>query len=816
MFLTLPAPDSRPADLAEPQWSQKKAPIMTRWAKEVSPQNALPEYPRPQMVRKDWLNLNGLWDLEILKGQRDKGTKGQGTPSYSGKILVPYPVESALSGVMQRVEPNDLLVYRRTFRVPEKWKGKRTLLHFGAVDFDATVLVNGKVVGTHRGGYDGFTFDVTDFLKSGKPLPRLSRSGAENEGGVGVGDNELEVRVWDPSETGTQPHGKQYLRNEGIWYTPTSGIWQTVWLEPVGQTFVATQRVSSTSNSVEIELTYGGKRMPLPDVQLFISAPKATADWSKAPPNSATSSYTGQSDIASSDSARLSFNQSDPILWSPERPILYRYRIELWNRSVLGPKDVRRVLLDTFEGYFAFRSVTLGKDANGRTRFLLNGKPCFMVGPLDQGFWPDGLYTAPSDAALKYDLEITKRLGFNFIRKHVKVEPDRWYYHCDKMGILVFQDMPSGDKYIGGNDPDIARTPESARQFETELKAMIEERGNHPCIVGWVPYNEGWGQWDTPRIASWIKKLDPTRLVDSASGWTDRGVGDMHDIHVYPGPGAPRPEPKRAAFLGEFGGLGLPVPGHMWKATGWGYRTYTNKEELTAGLETLFANLRLMQDGGLSGAVYTQTTDVETELNGLMTYDRELIKPDADRVAKAVKKLFLPPPKVSVLVPTSEARAQEWAYTTSRSDLSDPSDTSDLAWAKPAFNDSSWKKGKGGFGTEITPGAIVGTVWNTPAVWMRRTIEIKAPAPPPSGKPAGKEARVRPFRNPHLRIHHDEDAEVYLDGKLIAKLSGYTTGYVLAPIPGVDLTPGKHVLAVKCLQTGGGQFIDVGIVDVLD
>jgi beta-galactosidase/beta-glucuronidase len=315
-------------------------------------------------------------------------------------------------------------------------------------------------------------------------------------------------------------------------------------------------------------------------------------------------------------------------LWTPEDPHLY----QLEARLKLGSRTIDRV-----ESYFGMRKISLGKDERGFTRMLLNNKPYFQFGPLDQGFWPDGIYTAPTDQALRSDIEMTKKLGFNMARKHVKVEPDRWYYWCDKLGLLVWQDMPSGDKYIGPKDPDIERSAESADEFEKELRALIDGRGQHPCIVMWVPYNEGWGQWNTPQVVDNIRRLDPTRLVDNTSGWSDRGVGDVNDMHKYPGPGSPESEEKRAVVLGEFGGLGLPIHGHTWQSEkNWGYRSYTNSEVLTSAYVDLTKKLfPLIEEKGLSAAVYTQTTDVEIEVNGLMTYDREIVKMDLKKIAEA-------------------------------------------------------------------------------------------------------------------------------------------------------------------------------------
>ncbi len=572
-------------------WQPAEGPLRTRWTKDVSPANALPEYPRPQFVRKEWLNLNGLWQLAIALKEAPK------PETFPNQILVPFPVESSLSGVMKRVSENERIWYRRTFEVPRSWRGRQVLLHFGAVDFEATVWVNGRQAGQHRGGYDAFTFDITDALQASGP-------------------NELLVTAWDPTDAGTQPRGKQVRKPGGIWYTPTSGIWQTVWLEPVRSAHLTGVRI-----------------VPEIDQKAVVVKPTATATLGQCMIE--VTVLDGRTRVARESvvpGRELTLTLKNPKLWSPEQPNLYRLVLAL----KLGSRT-----LDRAESYFGMRKISLGKDEKGFTRLMLNNKPYFQLGPLDQGFWPDGLYTAPTDTALRYDIEATKKLGFNLARKHVKIEPERWYYWCDKLGLLVWQDMPSGDKYIGGRDPDITRSAESAREFEQELTALIEGRGNHPCIVMWVPYNEGWGQWETPRVVELIKRLDASRLVDDASGWTDRGVGDVHDMHRYPGPGSPEPEPNRAAVLGEFGGLGLPVRGHTWQAEkNWGYRSFTDAPALTSAYLDLISKLNpLIEDKGLSAAVYTQTTDVEVEVNGLMTYDRELIKMDQEKVAAANRKV---------------------------------------------------------------------------------------------------------------------------------------------------------------------------------
>ncbi len=728
-------------------WQPAKGPLVTRWAKDVSPKKAHPEYPRPQLVRKDWLNLNGLWEYAIAPREARQ------PENFQGKILVPFPVESALSGVMKMVGEQNRLWYRRSFKLPGGWKHQRLLLHFGAVDFEATVMVNGREIGAHRGGYDAFAFDITQALRPS-------------------GEQELVVAVFDPTDASTQPRGKQVRNPRGIWYTPTSGIWQTVWIEPVSETSIDSIHVVPDIDSSSLRLTVN-LRGQNGDARVEAIALDGKKEITKA------AGRAGQ---------QLELRIPNAKLWSPDSPQLYNLRLTVRQ----GNKTVDRA-----ESYFGMRKISLGKDEKGILRLCLNNKPLFQYGPLDQGFWPDGIYTAPTDEALRYDIEVLKKLGCNMARKHVKIEPDRWYYWCDKLGLLVWQDMPSGDRYIGGRDPDIQRGEASAKQFELELKQLIQGRGNHPCIVMWVPFNEGWGQYDTKRIVDTIKRWDPSRLVDNTSGWSDRGVGDVHDIHVYPGPGSPKPEPARAAVLGEFGGLGLPISGHTWQAEkNWGYRSFKTREELTEAYVGLIEKLHpLIGVPGLSAAVYTQTTDVEVEVNGLMTYDRALIKADEARVAAANKKLFTPPPPpkpVAFVVPTSQDEAQTWRYTTDK-----PAGD----WFQPSFDDSAWKTGRGGFGTEETPAAVVKTRWNTPDIWLRRTIDL----------PAKLE-----WHRPQFLIHHDEDAEIYLNGKRVLSLPGYSTEYestALTREAREALRPGKNVLAVHCKQTGGGQYIDVGIVD---
>jgi predicted amidohydrolase YtcJ len=727
-------------------WQPVQGPLTTKWAKDVSADKVLPEYPRPQMQRPgDWLNLNGVWQLAFAK----EGEEPPLGKELGERVLLPFPVESALSGVMKH---GDRLWYRRTFQVPKKWEKQRVLLNFGAVDWEATVWVNGKKLGEHRGGYDGFSFDITDALKEGD-------------------EQEVVVGVYDPTDRGTQPRGKQVLKPGGIYYTPTTGIWQTVWLEPVPKkAHIEGLKIVPDVDHNKVRVTVLGKGYGPHALQVTVNSPDGN------------NVFVANGKVG----VPIEVSLGKPMLWSPEHPDLYTLTVTV---DALNADEFP----DNVDSYFGMRKIEVGKDDKGVTRLLLNGKPYFMVGPLDQGFWPDGLYTAPTDAALKFDIEMTKKLGFNMTRKHVKVEPDRWYYWCDKLGLLVWQDMPSGDASIRDNQPDLVRTAESAKQYELELKRMIDGLHNHPCIVTWVVFNEGWGQFDTERIVKLTKEYDPTRLVDCASGWTDRGVGDVHDIHVYPGPGSPAPEEKRAAVLGEFGGLGLGVDGHSWAKKTWGYLGTKDSAELTRKYERLLAKVWELKDKpGLSAAVYTQITDVETEGNGLFTYDRAVLKVDLDRVAAVNKGDVSHVPQMVVVVPTSQEKAQMWRYVTEK-----PADD----WFKVGFDDRSWPEGPGGFGTKGTPGSVVRTEWKNDDIWIRREFTMPE----------------ENFGTLALLLHHDEDAEVYINGVLAAKVPGFVTGYDEVPISEEALKvlkPGKNLFAVHCHQTTGGQYIDVGIVAI--
>lgn len=589
---------------AQSQWSPAAGPLTTKWTSQVNPRNAWPEYPRPQLQRDRWLNLNGLWEYSV----RDR--EEAWCQEFDGQILVPFCIESALSGVGRSVGAEQRLWYRRTFSVPSVWNEDRILLHFGAVDWEAHVWVNGQAVGVHRGGYDPFTVDITNALRDTE-------------------QQDLVVAVWDPTNAGYQPRGKQVQAPRGIWYTSVTGIWQTVWLEPVPRTSIDRARIEPDFEKgivrVSVEATdaeYGTK--------LFVSCSGArdTSGRLKPFPKGAATAQSPARDLV-----ELKLPVRYP--WSPETPWLYDLRVELI--------DDQNQTVDRVDSYFGLRKIDIQDGSGGFRRLFLNNRELFQLGPLDQGWWPDGLYTAPTDEALRYDIEVTKQLGFNMARKHVKVEPARWYYWCDRLGLLVWQDMPNGDKHIGSSEDDLERSAQSARQFERELGALIQGLRNHPAIVVWVPFNEGWGQYDTERITTTVKSADPRRLVINTSGWADRGVGDINDMHAYPGPAMPPVESERAVVLGEFGGLGLPVKGHLWQQDdNWGYRGYSTQSELLEAYTDLFRQLQPFIRKGLASAVYTQTTDVEIEVNGLMTYDRAVVKLPFE-VTKKVHAGFLPP-----------------------------------------------------------------------------------------------------------------------------------------------------------------------------
>ena len=715
-------------------WEPVRDRILTRWADEVSPDAPLPEYPRPQMTRPEWRNLNGVWSFTLAS--RDAARPA----AIDREILVPFAVESALSGVAETVTPDQAVWYRRTFEVPQDWRGRRTLLHFGAVDWEATVWVNGVELGTHRGGYTPFSFDATRALLPGDA-------------------QQLVVRVWDPTSTGSQPRGKQLLEPEGIWYTPVTGIWQTVWIEPVA----------------DLSIT---RLEPIPDIDAGTVTIHADLSGIDSGLELRVRVLDGGTEVVSGrgpDPGELTLRVPAPKLWSPDSPHLYDLEVEL----LRGGQVVDRV-----ESYFAMRKISMDRDAAGDMRFQLNNEPLFHLGPLDQGWWPDGLYTAPTDEALAYDIEITKRLGFNMARKHVKVEPARWYYHCDRLGLMVWQDMPSA---APGRDQDLSfwvrpwdekdapREGVSAAQFEAELAEMIDAFRFFPSIVMWVPFNEGWGQYDTARIAAWVKQTDPTRLVNAVSGWTDRGVGDVYDTHIYPGPGLQHGE-NRAAVLGEFGGLGWPVDDHLWwNKRNWGYRTFDNQDALNARYAEVWGDVVGPYARGAAAAIYTQTTDVEGEVNGLMTYDRALVKFD-ERMTRQVHAPFLAPPKQAVLLaPNSQHEKQTWKLTASK-----PSD----GWTKPGFDDAAWQAVETPLRSSPDDLFLDGGTWADRPLWIRREFDASGGVD-----------------NLWLEIQHSPfEGAVYLNGVEIDRPEGHSRREYrhrdVSEHAGL-IRPGKNVLAIE-------------------
>ena len=577
---------------AQAQWKPAGDKIKTKWAEQINPKNVLPEYPRPQLERTDWVNLNGEWEYAIKP-------KGEVEPkSFDGNILVPFAVESSLSGVQKEVGDMNELWYKRTFSVPANWKNKDIVLNYGAVDWKADVFINDILIGSHQGGFTPFSFNITPYLN-------------------GKNNQKLVVRVWDPSDKGYQPRGKQTSNPEGIWYTPVTGIWQTVWLEPVATNHITSVKSIPNIDNGTMNVTVGTSvpcNTSIVEVNLL----------DKGQVVASAKGIQGK---------ELRLAVQNPTLWDTSNPYLYDMKVSL-------VKDGK--VLDNVKSYTAFRKISAKRDANGVMRMQLNNKNLFHYGPLDQGWWPDGLYTAPTDEALLYDIIKTKEWGFNMIRKHVKVEPSRWYYHCDKEGILVWQDMPSGDMgnhwaphtYNDGTDKN--RSAASVANYYQEWKEIMDLCVSHPSVVVWVPFNEAWGQFDTEKVTEWTKGYDPSRLVNPASGGNHRACGDILDLHNYPGPSMFLYDPQRVTVLGEYGGIGLPLENHLWwNKRNWGYVQFKNRDEVTAEYVKYANELKGMVDRGFSAAVYTQTTDVEGEVNGLMTYDRKEIKINEAAVKKA-------------------------------------------------------------------------------------------------------------------------------------------------------------------------------------
>jgi hypothetical protein len=608
--------------------------LMTRWGRDVTPDNAWRSYPRPQLKRERWLNLNGLWNYAITRASAPQPAR------MDGQILVPYPVESKLSRVARKVTPDDRLWYRRSFTVPQDWAGEHVMLNFGAVDFAATIWVNGAVVGSHKGGFDTFGFDITDYLKPGQ--------------------NDLVVQVADPTSAGTQPRGKQILDPSGIWYTAVSGIWQTVWLEPVPKLHIDDVRAT-------------------PDIDRgVVDVAVALSGWANDTDAVRLTASSGGKVIASTiirANRRATLAVPNARLWSPDDPYLYDLKAELvtvadpyagqderdrkaYDARFTPGEDrtyaaarVAGAPRDTVDAYFAMRKISVGPgNVAGQPAMLLNNKPLFQNGTLDQGWWPDGLYTPPSEEAMKSDLVFLKRAGFNMLRKHIKVEPALYYYDADHLGMLIWQDMPSGggeDQFVTGTSKSQAvLSSDAMAENQNELAAMIGDLRGYPSIVMWVVNNEGWGQYDSATLARYVKGMDPSRLVDADSGWLDvaPGASDVFDIHTYEDvPNTPTRQSTRAIVIGEYGGIGMPIAGHIWRPgkKNWGYQVATGEEDYLARFRRKMAGvIRAAREDGLSASIYTQTTDVEDEINGLLTYDRARAKAPPDALSAIAAPLW--------------------------------------------------------------------------------------------------------------------------------------------------------------------------------
>jgi hypothetical protein len=742
-------------------------PISTPWAAKVDPNAPWPEYPRPQFIREKWTNLNGLWDYAIAP-------RGVSAPAkFDGQILVPFPIESALSGVRREPKVDEVVWYSRSFIPPALVAGERLLLHFEASDWETTVFLNGKKLGTHPGGYDHFSFDITDGLRPG--------------------ENQLQVSVYNPIDDGPEARGKQvrsrFDHPGGISYTAATGIWQTVWLEPVSADRLENIHVVSSfaANGFDGQIALSGDSI-LPGGAAQLKAEILDGTTVVATGNVALP-------VGSSSFPATTIALKAPKPWGPGHPFLYHLRLTI-------QRDGKT--LDAVTSYFGMRTIALGKDEKGITRVLLNGKPIFMTAPLDQGYWPDGIYTPPTDEAMKFDLEATLKYGFNTTRKHLKIESARWYYWADTLGLLVWQDMPRsnvGQKAKGAPDGRAPVSSEAAQQFESELHNMILQHEDSPAVIMWVIFNEGGGQYDTVRLTNEVKSWDPSRLADAATGWYDCQNGDFHDIHSYPGPAMPPLEVNRAVGLGEFGGLGWHADGHTWTQNGaWGYRLFPTKEDLLEKFVDLWRQTWALQPQGLCGAVYTQLTDVENESNGLMSYDRVVYKVDPDAAFPLIAKAEFPPPQQqSVLIPTAaEAKGDSiWSYAMDR-----PAND----WFQSTFNDKDWKTGAGGFGGSAPKNpVVVGTPWSTDDIYLRRTVIF----------PEGTD-----FQRVLLSLYNLCNADVYINGVLAAKAHASDHDYeqvYLSPEALATFKPGTNLVAIhgflpRDKKPNNIPFLDAGFI----
>lgn len=739
--------------LSAQEWEMKQARIMTPWSESIDPENVLPEYPRPQMVRDSWMNLNGLWDFTKVEQMVYNAEQ-----SFDKKILVPYPMESAISGVMDTLHMQNrgkVFLYRRFFTVPTEMKDKNILLHFGAIDWHSEIYVNGIKVGAHKGGFDPFKIDITSALKTS-------------------GEQEVQVFVRDYQEFGGYPHGKQKIGEKKIWYTPVTGIWQTVWLEPVSDVHIDKLVIKPNIDNKTVNI-------------------KVATDNQSETATATIKIYDGESLVSETPNVKANTDVSIPIsslkLWSPTSPFLYDMEIELSDNGKVT---------DKVESYFGMRKISMG-EKNGKPCMLLNNEYLFQYGVLDQGYWPDGIYTAPSDEALKFDLEKTKEFGMNLSRKHIKVEPARWYYHCDKMGLLVWQDIPNPG--YGENGKIMGEDTDLRENFHREMINIIEALENYPSIVVWTIYNESWGQPDqatTKFAVDIVRNLDPDRLINAASGWNDYEHGDLKDTHWYPAPNInPNPENKRVSVCGEYGGITMFVKGHQWLGgSEMTYTTVDTPEELKNTFIEFINKVLLLQADGINAAVYTQITDVEDEENGLISYDRKVVKVNEQQIAEIKEAIDRNATMSSFAVlPASNNAENKWKYNITSSPISS------TTWMTSSYSDRYWPEGKAGFGNEAPNNAPVNTKWTTPYIYLRKMVDF---------------SNIKPEDLDKLFIYifHDEDCEVYINGVLALKLDKYVDNYVLKGISDEAKAAIKfdepNLVAISCHQTTGGQFIDAG------
>lgn len=726
-------------------WQAKDVAIMTPWGENMDVDHVLPEYPRPQMEREEWMNLNGVWDLR--KGVKDEPYSS--TFEYDRKILVPFPIESALSGVKEESD-SQCYWYRRTVEIPESMRGRQILLHFDAVDWETVAYVNGTEVGRHTGGYDPFYFDITSALKDEK-------------------EQELVVYIYDNTGAEGQPKGKQALNKWGCWYTPVSGIWQTVWLEPVSSVNYITD-FSVEPDLDQARFTLRVNTLTRADATLNVTLYDKDGNE--------VSSVTG------GEAGRiLSLPVENPHLWSPEDPYLYDLKIEL----LAGGQSV-----DAVKGYCGMRKIEV-KKVGEKPRIFLNGKQIFQMGPLDQGWWPDGLYTAPSDEALLFDIQTMKSIGFNMIRKHIKIEPSRWYMHCDREGILVWQDLPSPNLPAGHEDF-------AKQNFEDESIRIIKAFKNHPSIVQWVVFNEGWGQFDTERMTEIVEGQVGQSLVCCASGWTDAPVGDVKDSHSYPKPSCPLDD-NRAAVCGEYGGITLKVQGHIWPGGDFQYTTVETGEDFTALFNKLADEVRDYYYYGLNAAVYTQLSDVEIERNGILTYDRKVLKPysaTGELKAKIEECINMPNNgiKQTTILSTSKEHKYDWRYTTVK-DVP-------RRWFATDFDDRSWYVGKAAFGNSSLANTkdLISTKWFTSQIHMRRWFYLG-------------DVTQETIDAMRFMIYHDDDIHVYINGVWAASKVGSVSDYIpfdISTEAKATLKPNAwNLIAVEGKQGSGEQIMDIGI-----